>query len=141
MNSELIAHEAHSLLQEVAEYEEPRLFLDEAPTLSEIAKKVASHNPSEKSPTDTKKTQHQSTSGGAVRYKGHIKDTENHGIKDRREAILSVIRTKSVAGIKDVSMVIREVSEKTIQRELLGLVSEGILVKRGERRWSTYSIA
>ena len=40
MNAELIAKEAHMLLQEVAVYEEPRLFLDEAPTLSDIAKKA-----------------------------------------------------------------------------------------------------
>ncbi|OYV62938.1 MAG: hypothetical protein B7X03_03675, partial [Parcubacteria group bacterium 21-58-10] len=40
MNAELITREAHSLLQEVAGYEEPRLFLDEAPTLSGIAKQA-----------------------------------------------------------------------------------------------------
>src|ERR1035437_8042928 len=38
MNTELISREAHILLQEVAVYEEPRLFLDDAPTLSGIAK-------------------------------------------------------------------------------------------------------
>jgi hypothetical protein len=31
--------------------------------------------------------------------------------------------------------------EKTIQRELLALVEEGIVKKEGERRWSTYSLA
>src|SRR3989338_9631811 len=42
MNAELIAREAHILLQEVAADEEPRLFLDDAPTLSAIAKNVIS---------------------------------------------------------------------------------------------------
>jgi len=42
MNAELIAREAHILLQEVAAYEEPRLFLDDAPTLSNIAKNAIS---------------------------------------------------------------------------------------------------
>ena len=44
MNAELIAREAHILLQEVAAYEEPRLFLDETPTLSGIAKKRLREN-------------------------------------------------------------------------------------------------
>src|SRR3989344_1100421 len=38
MNAELISREAHQLLQEVAAYEEPRLFLDDAPTLAGLLK-------------------------------------------------------------------------------------------------------
>ena len=40
MNAELIAREAHLLLQETASYEEPRLFLEESPTLAELAKRA-----------------------------------------------------------------------------------------------------
>ena len=40
MNAEIITREAHTLLQEIAAYEEPRLLLDEMPTLSGIAKNV-----------------------------------------------------------------------------------------------------
>ena len=142
MNADLIAREAHTLLQEVAVYEEPRLFLDEAPTLSSIAKKalaretfrdplvVPERHPVEKQPPRVSK--------------GHIKDTksapEGH-IKDRREAILSVIKNKRRASIKDISTFIRGISEKTIQRELSGLITSGIVEKQGERRWSTYSIS
>lgn len=121
MNAELIAREAHILLQEVAAYEEPRLFLDESPTLSEIAKKsstkIPTKNAVQKPPVD----------------KGHI--------KDRREAVLSVIKDKKKASIKDISTLIRGVSEKTIQRELLALIADGVILKQGERRWSTYSLA
>ena len=129
MNADLISREAHILLQEVAEYEEPRLFLDEAPTLSTIAKNVISQRAlKNSSPRErgqiSKKTQEP--------YKGHL--------KDRREAVLSVIRDKDRASIKDISTIIRGVSEKTIQRELLALISLGMVSKQGDRRWSTYSI-
>ncbi len=143
MNAEVIAHEAHVLLQEVAAYEEPRLFLDETPTLSGIAKKALARDSSN------------DRSGGMARKlvapkpavpkatKGHVKDIEavtdsNINIKDRREAILSVIRNKQKASIKDISTLIRGVSEKTIQRELLALIALGRIEKQGERRWSTY---
>jgi len=121
MNADIIAKEAHLLLQEVAAYEEPRLFLDETPTLSVIAKKTLS--------------------GGI--NKGHLKDTKNISdihIKDRRNSVMSVIKNKGKASIKDISTVIRGVSEKTIQRELLALIAGGMVLKHGERRWSTYSL-
>ncbi len=140
MNAELIAREAHMLLQEVAAYEEPRLFLDSAPTLSEIAKlqNSSSSNSKTKSVTSTRSAEGGSASGG----KGHIKDTVlDNNIKDRRNTILSVIKNKRTASIKDISTLIRGVSEKTIQRELLALISAGIVLKQGERRWSTYSLA
>jgi predicted HTH transcriptional regulator len=59
----------------------------------------------------------------------------------RRERILSIIKDKGEATIKDVSSVITDCSEKTIQRELMSLISEGVLVKEGERRWSIYKLA
>jgi hypothetical protein len=128
MNAEIITREAHILLQEVAAYEEPRLFLDDAPTLSKIAK-LQNSNQKES------KLTHKTT---ATRSKGHIKDID--GLKDRRDAILSVIKNKVRASIKDISAVIRGVSEKTIQRELLSLIRDGTVLKHGERRWSTYSL-
>ena len=74
--------------------------------------------------------------------KGHIKDTtKDEAQKDRRETILSVLRSKGQANIKDISLLIRSVSEKTIQRELTALIEEGVVRKEGERRWSTYSLA
>ena len=145
MNVELITREAHTLLQEVAAYEEPRLFLDQAPTLSGIAKKASSEvalrntPPAHRHPALARPAGRESIADS----KGHIKDTTpvSGPIKDRREAVLSVIRNKGVASIKDISTHIRGVSEKTIQRELLSLISAGMVSKQGERRWSTYSLA
>lgn len=144
MNAELIAHEAHILLQEVAAYEEPRLFLDEAPTLSGIAKdalrkNASDHAASPRASTDVTRTEHR----GLSVNKGHIKDIKpsHSAIKDRREAVMSVLQDKGSVSIKDISTLIRGVSEKTIQRELLALIGAGIVRKKGERRWSTYSLA
>ena len=57
---------------------------------------------------------------------------------DRRSEILSVVGSKGKVTIRDVALVIKDCSEKTIQRELATLVSEGVLKREGERRWSTY---
>lgn len=59
---------------------------------------------------------------------------------DRRTIILALIKQKPALTVKDIAKSIPGISEKTIQRELLSMVSEGILAKRGERRWSTYSL-
>ena len=62
------------------------------------------------------------------------------GKGDRRTIILALIKQKPQLAVKDISKSIPGVSEKTIQRELLAMVAEGMLVKKGERRWSTYSL-
>ena len=59
---------------------------------------------------------------------------------DRRKIILALIKQKPALSVKDITKSIPTVSEKTIQRELLAMVLAGILIKRGERRWSTYSL-
>jgi hypothetical protein len=65
-----------------------------------------------------------------------VKDNKN----DRRQKILTIIAKKTNCSIKDFSHVITDYSEKTIQRELGAMVQEGILVKNGEKRWSTYQL-
>lgn len=59
---------------------------------------------------------------------------------NRTEEILGIVKKKGKVTIKDVSSEITDCSEKTIQRELQKLVSNGVLNKEGERRWSTYSL-
>jgi len=136
MNADLITHEIQLLLQEIADYEEPRLTLEEAPTLSGIAKKVSTREtlplPAPRASSSAK--QANVPRAVAPVHKGGV-------LKDRREAILSVIKDKKKASIKDISLTIRGVSEKTIQRELQALIAEGEVSREGERRWSTYSLA
>jgi hypothetical protein len=59
----------------------------------------------------------------------------------RRETIITLLKKRPFVTVKDVSEVIGNCSEKTIQRELLLLVGQGVLKKEGERRWSKYSFA
>jgi DNA-binding transcriptional ArsR family regulator len=141
MNADLIAHEAHLLLQEIAGYEEPRIFMDEAPTLAALAK-------SSGAPAVRPDSAPVSASAGqgapAARpnkgqSQGHIKDSAKKS--SRRDAVLDVLRAKGPLYIKDISTVIRDVSEKTIQRELATLVAEGLVTRSGERRWTSYALA
>ncbi|MFQ5788225.1 MAG: hypothetical protein ACE5H1_09625, partial [Thermodesulfobacteriota bacterium] len=69
-----------------------------------------------------------------------ITKTANIKHSDRRNIILELLQNKSFITIKDTADAIKGCSTKTLQRELLSLVSEGILKKKGERRWSTYSL-
>jgi len=89
-------------------------------------------------------------------YKGHqtIKDrssatarsgevsSESHAVAlSRRTAIIDLLKTKSDLTIQDFISIIKGCSSKTVQRELLKLVKDGVLKKEGERRWSRYSLA
>lgn len=75
-----------------------------------------------------------------------IKDRSRLSLKDntkrtnRREAILSLLKKKGELTIKDISGVIKDCSEKTIQRELISFISAGVLRRTGQRRWSRYSL-
>jgi hypothetical protein len=59
----------------------------------------------------------------------------------RRIAILEVLKKEQNIGVNEMKSVIKDCSEKTIQRELLAMVKLGVLKKEGERRWSRYSLA
>lgn len=59
---------------------------------------------------------------------------------DRRMSIIQILKTRGELTIKDISSVVDNCSEKTIQRELMSLIEDGRVMKRGERRWSTYSL-
>ncbi len=63
-----------------------------------------------------------------------------HKKSQRQEHIISILKGQSNITIKDFSKVIRDCSEKTIQRELSELVDKGVIRKEGERRWSRYSL-
>lgn len=68
--------------------------------------------------------------------KGHTESSANN---ERREEIIKIIKDNGKVTIKDISLKIKDCSEKTIQRELLKMVSLNLIKKEGERRWSTYS--
>jgi hypothetical protein len=61
-------------------------------------------------------------------------------VSDRRERIKTILEAKKEATIKDISEIITDVSEKTIQRELNAMIEENLVKRQGERRWSKYSM-
>lgn len=146
MNAELIAREAQQLLQEIATYEEPRLFLDDAPSLASLAKEAGVERAHPQMPRASAHEQRVSSNASANSRPQTAKGHSSIGqIKDkavaRREAIKSILSSKGPSYIKDISTMIRDVSEKTIQRELQALVDAGEVSKKGERRWTQYAIA
>lgn len=68
------------------------------------------------------------------------KTLENRKFSQRQVAILDLVKEKQKVTVKDIQSVVRGYSQKTLQRELLSLVAEGVLKKEGERRWSTYAL-
>lgn len=145
MNADVIAREAQLLLQEVAGYEEPRLLLEEVPTIAELAKSqsriggVFGARHSERSgESGNAESNPKSSPQDKGQSKGHTIETPAR--ESRRDAILTILGSRGPSYIKDISLVIRDVSEKTIQRELASLVTSGRVTRTGERRWTTYAI-
>ena len=73
---------------------------------------------------------------------GNVADTARpaQNAADRRERIKTIIEAKGEATIKDISEIVSDVSEKTIQRELQSMIEDNIVKRQGERRWSKYSL-
>lgn len=57
---------------------------------------------------------------------------------NRRARILTIIEAKGEVSIKDITDIITDVSEKTIQRELNAMIEDNQIKRIGERRWSKY---
>lgn len=72
--------------------------------------------------------------------KSFNKNEKNSKNSDREEKIIQIIKDKKQVSIKDITDAFSGVSSKTIQRELSKLVEKNILIKEGERRWSTYRL-
>jgi DNA-binding transcriptional ArsR family regulator len=65
---------------------------------------------------------------------------KTHTGESRDLSIIKVIQDKGDVSIKDISTVIFDVSEKTIQRTLQALIDKGQIIKEGERRWARYRL-
>ena len=74
----------------------------------------------------------------AAVLKGHVGVQQKKS--QRQDMIINVLKSQSNLTIKDFSKVIKDCSEKTIQRELIELVDKGVVKREGERRWSKYSL-
>jgi predicted transcriptional regulator len=74
------------------------------------------------------------------------KKSGRHSVKrssnreERKILIIDTLKKSGKLGIKDISLQVVGFSEKTVQRELNRLVTEGLVLKEGEKRWSKYSL-
>ncbi len=85
-----------------------------------------------------KKTEQRHNSFSTSQITFDTKSNNNENKSKRQEQILSFINDRKSVGIKDISTLFTDVSEKTIQRELGTLVATGKITKRGSKRWSIY---
>lgn len=67
---------------------------------------------------------------------GQIKDNK----EERHEAIIDVLMRKREAQLPEICEECTGYSSKTIQRDLKELIKKGLVVRRGDRRWSVYSL-
>lgn len=81
------------------------------------------------------------TSSAHIKDKNDISDTSVFKRSNRQNIILGLLKKKKELTIKDIALVIKDCSEKTIQRELISFIEAGVLKRTGERRWSKYSLA
>ena len=75
-----------------------------------------------------------------IRDKNAVVIGDNVKKTNRQNIILGLIKKKKELTIKDIALVIKDCSEKTIQRELNSFIASGILKRAGVRRWSKYSL-
>jgi len=72
--------------------------------------------------------------------KDHPVEKDVFNRNNRQNIIINLLKKKKDLTIKDIAQTIKDCSEKTIQRELISLISSNIIKKTGERRWSRYSL-
>lgn len=160
MNFEILQREFHSLLSHIGKMSQgedtsllqsPFFNVDGAeehpsPSQVEVAKHTVSsntviHKAEDRTPTSPVliKDKNSDSEGKSNRLKefGPVAIKKNK----RQSIIINLLKRKKEIMVKDVAEIISECSEKTLQRELLSLVSQGILNKEGERRWTKYSLA
>jgi len=70
-----------------------------------------------------------------------LSHSNSEGKEMRQSLITKYIRGRDWTAIKDIARAVPDCSVKTVQRELTELVEQGVLKKKGDRRWSRYMLA
>jgi hypothetical protein len=138
MNYEVVQRELDGLVNFLAEYDSNKLSVE-----SPLFNKTFFTESEPKGQIVEKSFGIKNDSKKVINYKGQTtKDNKrtSNVMSDRKTKILAVIKDKKEVTIKDISVLVSGCSEKTLQRELLSMVSDGLIKKEGERRWSKYSI-
>lgn len=132
----------NSFFDEITNYEESKL-VEEAKPKFDTIKDNKSINDIYKGHNKIKKTSPKEVS--ITKTKNYISNNEKR--QNRKDIILNFITERRLNGdiegvmVKDILTKIKDVSEKTLQRELSVLVAKGVLRKIGDKRWSRYVLA
>jgi len=160
MNFQIVSNEITNLVQIISDYDKGQISGNQTlfdKTYFEVKKEI-----------DTKKDNYQKTQlnnvvnekaqltssikdiKDRIVFKGHKNDlneffenqlhsrTQSVQHSDRIEKIMTILKTGGQHTVKDISDHFKDVSEKTIQRELQRMVDNGQIKKEGERRWTKY---
>lgn len=66
---------------------------------------------------------------------------KSNDLNERRDKIISIIKNRDWISIGELAQEFGgQISEKTIQRDLAGMTSEGLLLKEGDKRWRKYKL-
>ncbi|MCF7815488.1 MAG: hypothetical protein K9M10_00210 [Candidatus Pacebacteria bacterium] len=134
-----VAHAARHLSVDLLE-----VFLHEIDSVQRSLKKYT--EPSARNPLEVAEIQYENARGKRTmraRIETAIQKDDmgtEQVIVGRRERVLSVLKDKGEATIKDIVGVVTDCSEKTIQRELTSLIKDNVILREGERRWSKYRL-
>lgn len=64
---------------------------------------------------------------------------KSNDLNERRDKIISIIKNRDWVSIGELAQEFGgQISEKTIQRDLAGMTSDGLLLKEGDKRWRKY---
>jgi predicted HTH transcriptional regulator len=71
-------------------------------------------------------------------YKEKESNEKSFKMEERKRIILNFFKEKDKLTLKDISVLLPQYGEKTIQRELLSMVAIGVLDREGKKRWTQY---
>lgn len=57
---------------------------------------------------------------------------------DRKQEILGIIKSRHSASMQDIKSLLKDYSDKTIQREIASLIDLGLVRREGNKRWAVY---
>ena len=89
---------------------------------------------------EKRRSKNMSVESRAPRAPRPLESEVGTSVRTRKGAIIDILKEKGVVSIKDISGAIKDYGEKTIQRDLIDMIKDGVIHKEGDRRWSKYSL-
>lgn len=139
MNAELLSKGLRVVLESIASGGMLESNFLQLPEEQEVRKESVEQKPTE---TQSVKDNFKNTEKTVIHKRQDTPNKRTSSRKDKRkDKVLEALGKKEDSSIKDIARQVKGCSEKTIQRELNSLIGEGLVNKKGERRWSVYSLS